>query len=215
MKFFIILTIFLCLYSTPSQAAIITFEINKLIDEKVGARDLDTVVLNLGREATLFVDEDKSSSTTTFRLNGSGTISTIETEVFGYHFLESYQSDEMISPVNFGFHKSSRNDLDVIEISAVIAGPWVRSHSGFLGFVTNENYFGWLRYDYKKHQSYSFSRQDITLLDGAYQSTPNLGIRAGSVSVSSPQTIVILLLGLLLTAGRKVSIGRLIFNVLT
>jgi len=180
----------LALQATAVFAAPITFSINQTFSQG-GVADLPETVVGIGGAGNFAVDPGASGQFFDFKRPGGGTFSTINTQISGYYFLRSYASGDVIGTGNFGNHVSPVDDWDTILVNGATAGVWGSSHSGFLGFETASNNFGWIAYDFTKSGALSI----IHFLDGAYNNVAGESIVAGN-AVPEPASLALLGLGL-------------------
>lgn len=184
------ITTLLLLGSAFSYATTIPFSINQTYSQGAGG-DLAETAISLGGAGSFFLDPGSSGDYFDFRRPGGGTFSTINTQIGGYYFLDSYALGETIGISNFGNHVSTGDDWDTILVNLSTAGVWGATHSGYLGFNTGAGLFGWIEYDFIKSGALS----TIEFLDGAYNDVARADIIAGQ-AVPVPTTLALFGIGL-------------------
>lgn len=189
----IIVGLSLLLSSCLASAGIINFDINQSFSQGNGTSDLSPTSVSLGAAGTFIVDPGASSNYFDFVFSGTGTFSTINTQLGSYYFLDSYVLGETVGAGNFGMQVSSGGDWDTILVSNQTAGVWNTTHSGYVGFKTDANLFGWIGYDYTR----SAGTSTINFLSGAYNDIANADIVISGAIVPEPESIALLGLSLL------------------
>lgn len=174
-----------------AHAGISTFSINQTFSQG-GQLDLTTTYVSIGGAGAFIVDPGSSGTYFDFRLPGNGTFATTSTSIGGYFFLDSYVAGETIGAGNFGAHISPIQDWDTILAGGQTAGVWGNSHSGYLGFLTDANLYGWIGYDFTR----SGITSTLSFLSGAYNDLANDDILAGQTTLSVPEPMSIALLSL-------------------
>jgi len=193
------------LSSNVAQADIITFSVNQTHSQGGGSSDIASTAVGLGGAGSFTLDPGLSGDYFDFQLPGSGTFSTLSTPASDgfdtYYFLKSYAFDETVGAGNFGSHISrTPQDTDVILLDNVTGGSWGSSHSGYLGFRTSANVYGWINYNFTRSGSIS----TLTMNSGAYNDVAGEDILAGSV-VPEPATAGMLAIsGLVFYAIRRI-----------
>lgn len=163
------------------QAGLISFEINETWSQGNGQIDIPATSISLGGAGQFTLDPGFNSQYFDFTFAGTGTFSTINTQIERYYFLDSYSPMEFIGPGNFGDNISAGADWDTILVNGVTAGVWGGTHDGYLGFRSDSGNFGWIAYSFTRSSGVS----TLTLLDGAYEDQAGVGILAGDTSVSA------------------------------
>ncbi len=157
-----------------------------------GVPDLAPTSIGLGGAGSFTLDPGFSGDYFDFTNPGGGTFSTTGLQIGGYYFLRSYAGGESIGPGNFGTDVSAFSDWDTILVNGATAGAWSGSHTGFLGFQTAANLYGYIEYDFTRSGSLS----TILFLNGAYNTVPGASILAGEAEPSAvPEPSTIFLLG--------------------
>lgn len=175
------------------SAGIVTFDIGQTYSQGSGQADIPAAVIGMGGAGTFTLDPGFSGNYFDFLLPGAGTFSTINTQIEGYYFLDSYGMGEEIGIGNFGSHISTADDWDTILVNGSTAGVWGASHDGYLGFLTNAGLYGWIDYSFTRSAGVS----TITLGGGAYNDVAGASITAGSTAaVAAPGALALLGLGL-------------------
>ena len=181
----------LLLQTHTTTAAILPFDINQTFSQGSGIADLPATTIGLGGAGTFIVDPGYSGNYFDFKLPNGGTFSTIDTQIGGYYFLDSYESGELIGSANFGSQVSlgPGYDWDTILVDGNPAGVWTTNDDGYLGFRTAGDLYGWIRYSFMRNGSTSA----LVLYSGAYNDIAGSGIIAGSpASVPEPATMLLL-----------------------
>jgi hypothetical protein len=187
---------FLLMQAASASAGIVGFTVNQSFSQGNGTTDIPTTTLTFGAAGQFQVDPGSYYLGFDFRgLSSGATFSTLGNHNGGQYYLKSYAASDVIGAGNFGTHVSSGNDWDAILVGGSTSGPWNNSHSGYLGFLSN-NMYGWLAYDYTRVSSVS----TISFRDGAYNDITNASITAGQVNVSNagqvPEPGMLALIGL-------------------
>jgi hypothetical protein len=184
------------LLASQAEGAIVGFNINQTWSQGTGQADITATTVSLGGAGQFTMDPGSSGLYFDFTHAGSGTFSTINTQIEGYYFLRSYSAAEGIGLLNFGDNESAVDDWDTILVNGQTAGVWGASHAGYLGFRSSSGNYGWIGYSFTRANGVS----TLTLNNGAYESQAGAGIAAGSTSaptVPEPATLMIWSLGAL------------------
>lgn len=189
---FLFMALLICSQGEESFAAIVDFSINQTFSQGVSLADLPQTAINIGDSNIFFVDPGISNLYFDFMFPGSGTFSTINTKIYGYYFLRSYSKGATIDATNFGNNESVISDWDTILVNNMTAGVWGSSNNGYLGFVNDNNSFGWIEYNFTRIGQVS----TLTMLNGAYNDVAGDSIIAGASSASTPEPSTMLLMGL-------------------
>lgn len=174
-------------------ASIISFSIDQTWSQGSNQHNIEQTLVHLGDAGSFFLDPGGShlSFDFTFPRPGTGTFSTIDEQISGYYFLRSYSAGETIGSENFGSHESSPADWDTILVDNQTRGVWGESHNGYLGFFSQNHYFGWIEYSFSRFDGVS----TLSLADGAYNPIPFGSIFAGGAAAPIPEPATMLLLG--------------------
>lgn len=187
----------LLLQSVAATAAVMSFDITQTFAQG-GVADLTATNISLDGAGSFTIDPGSSGNYFDFMLPGAGTFSTIDTQIYGYYFLDSYMAGETIGVSDFGAHSSTFADWDSILVGGQTAGVWGSSHAGYLGFRTEADLYGWIEYDFTRDSSTS----TLSLLGGAYEDVAGVGIIAGGAApVPEPGTMLLMGTGLLGLVG--------------
>ncbi|WP_165313546.1 PEP-CTERM sorting domain-containing protein [Vibrio ziniensis] len=182
----------LALFCTFANAGIISFTINQTFSQG-GVTDLPSTTISLGGAGSFILDPGFSGDYFDFMFPNSGTFSTTSSEIEGYYFLDSYSLGETLGIGNFGSHISAIGDWDTILVSGLADSIWETSHSGYLGFLTEDSLYGWI--------DYTFTRTDltstITLLNGAYSDVAYADILVGVSEIPEPSSLALFFMGIL------------------
>lgn len=155
----------IALAALPAMAGILTFDIDRTFIQGKDQKDIDETSFNMGAAGTFLVDPGVSGEYLDLTFPGSGTFSTIGTELKGYSFLRSFAAGETIGLKTFTSNTAIGDDWDTVLVANQTQGVWDKSHNGFLGFLSDEGNYGWLRYDYARVAG---ATSTLTLLDGAF-----------------------------------------------
>lgn len=176
------------------NAGISTFSIGRTFTQGGSSSDISATSITLGTSgAVLTVDPGASGAYFDFLVSGAGTLSTISTQIEGYYFLKSYTFGSLIGPGTVGTEESVNGDWDTILVNNATAGVWGASHAGFLGFVTEDNLYGWIEYSFTRSGSTSTMHLD----KAAYESNAGSGISAGAVPEPASTALVFIGLAML------------------
>lgn len=184
------------LVSAVSHADILTFEINQTHSQGGSSSDIPRTSISLGGAGSFDIDPGFSGTYFDFTFDLTGTFSTIDESSDGCYFLDSYIHGETVGVGNFGTHVSV-DDWDTILSDDTTGGSWSASHSGYLGFKTDANLYGWISYDFTRSGSIS----TMQLNDGAYNDISGENISAGMVP--EPATAGLLVVSGLMIAGYR------------
>ena len=181
----------LLLQTAATMAAPVSFNINQTYSQG-GVSDLPETTIGLGGAGSFVLDPGASGNYFDFKRPGGGTFSTISTQIDGYYFLRSYAAGNTIGAGKFGNDVSPVDDWDSILVGGSTAGAWGSSHTGYLGFQTASNHYGYVEYDFTKTGALS----TMHFLGGAYNDVGGESIVAGGSSVPEPASFALLGLGL-------------------
>lgn len=170
-----------------SSAAVTPFAISGSYTQGTGS-DLPETTIGLGGAGSFQLDPGNSGAYFDFKRPGGGTFSTINTQIGGYYFLRSYASGDVIGPGNFGSDVSTVDDWDTILVSGATAGVWGASQSGYLGFHTAADLFGWVHYDFSR----SGGDSTIRFLSGAFNDVAGASITVPGGTVPEPGSLALL-----------------------
>jgi hypothetical protein len=186
------------LTSTQLHAGVIPFAINQSWTQGGASSDIFGFATTIDLPGTddFVVDPGASERYFDFSFKengGGGTFSTVNTQLEGYFFLDTYSNGETVGLGNFGDHNSPSTfnalDWDTILVNNQTAGVWGASHAGALGFRTDAGQYGYINYGFTRSGLLS----TLNMLDGYYESNVGQGIVVGGVSgvVPEPSSIAI------------------------
>jgi hypothetical protein len=176
-----------------ADASIMSFDINQTFSQGVSLSDLSSTSINIGAAGYFDVDPGSSNNYFDFEFPGSGAFSVTSTEIDDYYFAETYATGDIIGLDNFGTLPSGADDWVTILVNDEVAETWGASHDGFLGFLTDDNLYGWIEYSFEYD---AIAKQStLSFLSGAFNDIAGESITipgASTVEVSAPSSLAIL-----------------------